>query len=212
MTPEEIKKALERHGKWLRGESGGAQANLAEANLTRANLTRANLARAILTDANLTWANLMEANLTWANLTWVNLMEANLTRANLTRANLTRANLARAILTDANLTDANLTDADLTRANLTRAKTDDGEYAGHAACYFDGHGQCGRQLLAVQFGKVITLYCGCFKGTPAELKAFIAGGPAEYRKSRTLALTFVLAALKLSKRQPKKTTKKASKK
>lgn len=44
---------LDKHGKWLRGEKGGARANLAGADLRYADLVRADL-----TDANLAGANL----------------------------------------------------------------------------------------------------------------------------------------------------------
>jgi hypothetical protein len=63
MKPEELKKILESHAKWLKHEEGGERANLTGANLTGANLTGANL-----TGANLYMANLSEANLTGANL------------------------------------------------------------------------------------------------------------------------------------------------
>ena len=60
---------LRLHGMWLRGEAGGARANLTYANLTYANLTGADLTGANLTRANLTDADLTGANLTDANLT-----------------------------------------------------------------------------------------------------------------------------------------------
>jgi hypothetical protein len=38
-TDEEIKLIVEKHGKWRRGEEGGARADLTGADLTGANLT-----------------------------------------------------------------------------------------------------------------------------------------------------------------------------
>jgi hypothetical protein len=46
MTTEEIKHTLGLHGKWLRGEDGGARADLIGADLIGANLRGADLIRA----------------------------------------------------------------------------------------------------------------------------------------------------------------------
>ena len=43
MTPDELKKILERHGEWLRGNSGGVRAYLRGADLQGANLQEADL-------------------------------------------------------------------------------------------------------------------------------------------------------------------------
>ena len=107
-----IKEILDLHGKWLRGEEGGVQANLSFANLSFANLRGANLRGANLSFANLRGANLRGANLSSANLRGANLSDANLSDANLSFANLSSANLRGANLSDANLSDANLSDAD----------------------------------------------------------------------------------------------------
>src|SRR6185312_491459 len=61
MTPEQIKDVLARHGKWLRGESGGARADLRGANLSGADLSGANLRGANLSGADLSGANLRGA-------------------------------------------------------------------------------------------------------------------------------------------------------
>ena len=53
MDCEKLNEMLELRRKWLRGESGGARANLARADLAHAHLTGAYLARADLTGANL---------------------------------------------------------------------------------------------------------------------------------------------------------------
>ena len=47
-----IKEILDLHGKWLRGEEGGVQANLRGANLRGADLSDANLRGADLSDAD----------------------------------------------------------------------------------------------------------------------------------------------------------------
>jgi len=124
-TKVELKKIIEEHGMWLRGE-GGKHADLTRANLTRANLTHAdltcaNLTRANLTHVDLTCANLTHADLTHADLTCANLTHADLTHADLTCADLAGADFARANLTHVDLTCANLTHADLTHADLTGA-------------------------------------------------------------------------------------------
>ncbi len=59
MTPEELKKILDDHKLWVRGE-GGARANLSGANLSGANLSGANLSGANLSGADLSRANLTD--------------------------------------------------------------------------------------------------------------------------------------------------------
>ena len=95
-TTDELSAIIEKHGKWLRDEDGGEQANLSGADLSGANLSGADLRWANLTGADLSGADLRWANLTWANLSWANLSEADLPGANLRRANLTWANLSGA--------------------------------------------------------------------------------------------------------------------
>ena len=120
-----------------------------------------------------------------ADLRYANLSGADLRYANLSGANLSGADLRYANLSDANLRYANLRDAYLGGAKITAT----------AAVVFTGHGQCGRQLLAVRAGESILLWCGCFHGTPDELRAFIAGDEPCYRKTRTLALDTALMLL-----------------
>ncbi len=92
-TPDELKKVLDSHALYLKGDPNGARANLAGAYLADANLARANL-----TGAYLYGAYLYGANLTCAYLTGANLARANLTGANLAGAYLTGANLDKAVL------------------------------------------------------------------------------------------------------------------
>jgi len=82
----DLKLILEKHGKWLRGESDGERANLSEADLSEANLSGADLSGADLSGANLSGANLSGANLSEADLSGANLSGANLSRANLSGA------------------------------------------------------------------------------------------------------------------------------
>jgi hypothetical protein len=146
----------------------------------------ADLSGADLYGADLTGANLYDADLRSANLTGANLRSANLRSANLRSANLRYANLRYADLTGAYLTDADLTGVAL-RAFVQLA--------------FAGHGECGRQLIAIQTskGKPVLFFCGCFRGSLKELKAYIKDGDRKYRWTRTLALNTVLKLLKVKR-------------
>jgi hypothetical protein len=126
MGEKELKDIIDKHGKWLRNESGGERANLRYADLRSANLSSADLNSADLSSANLgsadlNYANLGSANLGSANLNYANLRSANLNYANLRSANLNYANLRYADLRSANLSSADLRYADLSSANLGSA-------------------------------------------------------------------------------------------
>jgi len=114
MTPEELKRILGLHKKWLDNEEGGECANLSHANLRCANLSHADLRS----------ANLRSADLRCANLRCANLSHADLRSANLRSADLRSANLRSADLRSANLRSANLRSADLRSANLRSANLD----------------------------------------------------------------------------------------
>jgi hypothetical protein len=88
ISEQELKDILDKHGKWLRNESGGEKANLSYANLSSANLSSANLSYANLSYANLSSADLRYANLSSANLSYADLSYADLSYANLSYANL----------------------------------------------------------------------------------------------------------------------------
>jgi len=107
----DIKKTLELHTAWRRGEEGGERADLYGADLSRADLSGANLSGANLSRANLSRANLSRANLSGADLSGADLSGANLYGANLSRANLYGADLSRADLYGADLSGANLSGA-----------------------------------------------------------------------------------------------------
>ena len=76
MDKEKLKEVIDLHGKWWRGEPGGARANLSRADLSRANLSEADLSGANLSRANLSGANLFGADLSRTNLFGANLSEA----------------------------------------------------------------------------------------------------------------------------------------
>ncbi|MBK8200646.1 MAG: pentapeptide repeat-containing protein [Acidobacteria bacterium] len=121
ITSADLPAILAAHGKWRRGEAGGAGANLSVASLSGASLSGADLTGANLTGANLTGANLTGAYLSRADLTGAYLTGADLSVADLTGAYLTGAYLTGAYLTGADLTGAYLTGANLTGANLSVA-------------------------------------------------------------------------------------------
>ena len=176
ITTQDLQSILERHRKWLDGDPAGERANLRGANLGGANLGGANLG-----DANLGGAYLRCANLRGANLGGANLGDANLGGAYLGGANLRGANLGGANLRGANLGGAYLRGGE--------------EVTDTASIQFTGHGECGRSLLAVKSEKRILLWCGCFHGTPEDLRAYIDNGPDRLKRTRTLALDTVLALL-----------------
>lgn len=165
MTQTEIQAVLEAHGKWLRCETGGVRANLRFADLSFANLRGAKLSGADLHGADLYGANLSGADLT----------RAVLRGADLRGATMTGANLCRADLTGANLTDA---------ANSPLL----------ASIGWSDHGECGRTLVAMlhdSVGAEPMYRCGCFWGSEAKLRQYIANEDECLRESRTEALNIV---------------------
>ena len=147
---------------------------------TKATTVRDAVIEAVASGANLSGANLSGANLSGANLSDANLIGANLIGANLSGANLNGANLRVAILSGANLNGANLNGA----KNISVAQLS-----------FTEHGKCGRTLTAIQTEKEIHILCGCFCGSPDELRAWIAGDEKRFAKTRTLALDTALILL-----------------
>jgi hypothetical protein len=96
----------------------------------------------------------------------------------------------------ADLRWANLSGADLSGANLSETAG-----ARYAQCAFSGHGERGRQLLAVVVDGESRFFCGCFAGTLAELDAYIASGDAKHRATRRLARDFVVAAIDAARKE-----------
>ena len=127
---------------------------------------------------------------------------ANLARAYLDGANLARANLDGANLDGANLVGSNLVGSNLVGSNLARANLDGANIVSVASVAFTAHGERGRNLLAIQTEKGIALRCGCFTGSPDELREYIAKGDESLKPSRTLALDTVLTLLACPKGQP----------
>ncbi len=78
---EKLRTVLEKHKKWMLGESGGERADLRYADLR--------------------YANLIDADLRYADLRYTNLIDANLAEADLRDVNLTGVDLTGAILTGA---------------------------------------------------------------------------------------------------------------
>jgi uncharacterized protein YjbI with pentapeptide repeats len=175
LAAEQLKNVIADHLLWTKGECGKL-ANLSGANLSRVNLYGVNLSRANLSRVNLSGANLSGANLSGANLSRVNLSGANLSGANLSGADLSGANLSRV-----DLSGANLSRADLSRVNGLL----------FAQCSFSNHGECGRMLTAVRIGNEDHYFCGCFKGTAAELNQYIMNGEERYKNTRLAAFRFV---------------------
>jgi hypothetical protein len=125
-----------------------------------------------------------------ANLKGADLSNANLSNANLSGADLSGANLKGADLSNANLSYAYLSGADLSGADLKGAKI-----VSVAQISFTGHGECGRTLIAIQTETAIYICCGCFAGSPDELRAWIIGDEKRLAKTRTLALDTALILL-----------------
>ena len=85
--------------------------------------------------------------------------------------------------------------ADLSGADLSGAKWGAHAYANHASLQFGNHGECGRQLLAIETTGGILLSCGCFSGSPDDLRAYIANDPKNLRRTRTIAFDTILMLL-----------------
>jgi hypothetical protein len=139
----DIKKTLELHTAWRRGEECGERADLSGANLSGANLSR----------ANLSGANLSRADLSGANLSGANLFGANLSGANLSGADLFGANLSGANLSGADLSGADLSGANLSRADLSGAKD---------AFQFGPMPTSGRICVAIRHPEGWKIKAGCF--------------------------------------------------
>lgn len=97
MTPGELQEILRRHGMWLRGEVGGARANLREADLC---------------DVDLSGEDLRGADISGADLRGADFRKADLRKANLSKTNLSEADLREADLRDSDLRGADISDAD----------------------------------------------------------------------------------------------------
>ena len=130
MMCEDIKKIIEKHAEWIKGNEEGVRADLSHLCLEGADLRCVDLRW-----ANLYGADLSSANLRGANLSDVNLSDANLRGANLSDVSLCFANLGGACLQGANLSDADLYCANLCGANLSSTNLNNVEYNKNTAMY-----------------------------------------------------------------------------
>ena len=81
--------------------------------------------------------------------------------------------------------------ADLSGANLSGAVG-----VTFAQVSFNWHGEIGRQLSAIKIDDAVVLFCGCFKGSEADLIEYIENGDEKYKQSRTVALNAVMSLIK----------------
>ena len=141
--------------------------------------------------ANLSGSDLSGSNLRGSNLRGSNLSGSNLSFSNLSGSNLSGSNLSGSNLSFSNLSGSDLSGSDLSGSNLS------GSLFAYAQVSFIGHGERGRQLMAIRRNKgdAPELYCGCFSGNTKALREYIANGPEKYKVTRTLALDTVLMLL-----------------
>lgn len=140
-----------------------------------------------------------EAVANQVSLCLANLEGIDLSNADLQYANLRFANLSVADLTCANLMGADLEGANLTGARLAEVRINRVYGVRYSICGFAGHGECGRQLLAVEINSEVILFCGCFKGNEKELRGYIEKGQKEFKESRLIALETVLKLISIEK-------------
>ena len=189
MTPTELAAIIEDHRMWLAGRGGKRadlrHADLRGADLYGADLRRADLSRADLHGANLSGANLRGANLYGADLYGADLRRADLSGADLRDADLYGADLYGADLRGANLSGADLRGADLRGADLYGADLYGADLSGASLDETTGlvwarSGPCGvgpRDILGWwSTAEGLVIEAGCFRGSPAEMRARVAAG------------------------------------
>ena len=179
MTPTELAAVIEDHRLWLAGK-GGKRANLRYADLSHADMSYADLRYADLYDADL-----YDANMSYTSLSYANLSEANLRYADLRGAILDGADMSYASLSFANLSEANMSYTDLSHADMSYA---DMSYAFLCGASLDEtkglvwarSGPCGigpREILGRwSRSEGLVIEAGCFRGSPAEMRARVAAG------------------------------------
>ena len=91
---------------------------------------------------------------------------------------------------------ANLSGADLSMADLSGANLRGAVGVTFAQVSFNWHGEIGRQLSAIKIDDAVVLFCGCFKGSEADLIEYIENGDEKYKQSRTVALNAVMSLIK----------------
>ena len=132
---------------------------------------RKNLVRASLVRASLEGANLAGADLRGADLAGADLWGADLVGADLEGANLRGAGLRGADLVGANLWEADFEGAWLSNVNLS-------ESYGLMWAQVGPIGTDRRTLTGAIIGAGITLFAGCFTGTPTEFRTQCKRGGA----------------------------------
>ena len=149
MTPTELAAVIEDHRLWLAGK-GGKRANLRYTDLSHANMSYADLRYADLYDADLYDANMSYTSLSYANLSEANMSYADLRGADLSGADLSGADLCGAILDET--------------TGIVWARS----------------GPCGigpREILGWwSTAEGLIIEAGCFRGSPAEMRAQVAAG------------------------------------
>lgn len=118
LTKRRIRKILDDHVKWLRGESNGVKADFTGADLQEVDLRGEDLMCANFLAANLNDADLSEADLRGAFLNNAHLYGAILDDADLRHSSLSGADLRHADLSNVNLGGATLDSINLKGANL----------------------------------------------------------------------------------------------
>lgn len=110
---------IDKHARYLKGESGGARAILQYYNLSGLNFRRQNLAQADFTASSLAGCDLSDGIFTSANF-----FACDLRNTNFFRADLSRCDLRGAYLAGANLERANLFDADMREGKIMKQGED----------------------------------------------------------------------------------------
>ena len=110
MMCEDIKKIIEKHAEWIKGNEEGVRADLSHLCLE-------------------------DADLRYVDLRWADLSSAYLSSANLSSAYLSGADLSSAYLSSADLSSAYLSSANLYGANLCGANLDNVKYNGRTTMY-----------------------------------------------------------------------------
>ena len=150
-----------------------------------------------LKGSNLSGCDLRVCDLRGSNLSGCDLSGCNLRVCDLRGSNLSGSDLSGCNLSGCNLKWSNLSWSNLSGCNLSGCNLAGSIGLPFADCAWSGHGERGRRLLGVVIGGEVRLFCGCFRGTKAELREYIANGSESLRASRTKALDFVLSCLEV---------------
>lgn len=115
MSQEELDETIKKHGRYMRGELGGARAVLQYRNLSGLNFSRKDLSQ-----ADFTGSLFREANMVEANFKSTSFFACDLRNANLRDANLSRVDFRGAYVSGADLTGADMTDADMREGKVMK--------------------------------------------------------------------------------------------